>query len=171
MSKIATEQDVYNVGKQGTPVANKCCTKERVSDLGCILTQSRNSNQLVIEGTYSKLYQIHLYHSNAFQYSLYSGTNASYSQVSSSGTLTITSNSDKSSITLLCTNKSYNNTRIQISGDASFSGIVNETNCSASISGNYLYISNISSSSTSSARCGVNIMLSMGLTRTLYFNF
>lgn len=54
MGKIATEQDVYNVGKKGTPTANKCCTKERVTALGCTLTQSRNAHQLVMEGTYKK---------------------------------------------------------------------------------------------------------------------
>ena len=57
MSKIATEQDVYNVGKQGTPVANKCCTKQRMEALGCRGTngvENYASNRLVPEGNYTK---------------------------------------------------------------------------------------------------------------------
>lgn len=57
MSKIATEQDVYNVGKQGTPVANKCCTKQRMEALGCKGingVENYASNRLVPEGNYTK---------------------------------------------------------------------------------------------------------------------
>lgn len=35
MSKIATEQEAYNIGGQGTPVANKCATNARAYALGC----------------------------------------------------------------------------------------------------------------------------------------
>lgn len=54
MGKIATEADVKAVGGKGTATANKCCKKERVSALGCVLTSSRSTNQLVMEGTYKK---------------------------------------------------------------------------------------------------------------------
>lgn len=35
MSKIATEQEAYNIGGKGTPVANKCVTNARAYVLGC----------------------------------------------------------------------------------------------------------------------------------------
>lgn len=57
MSKIATEQDVYNVGKKDTPVANRCCTKQRMEALGCTGTngvENYASNRLVPEGNYIK---------------------------------------------------------------------------------------------------------------------
>ena len=57
MSKIATEQDVYDVGKKDTPVANKCCTKQRMEALGCRGTngvENYASNRLVPEGNYTK---------------------------------------------------------------------------------------------------------------------
>lgn len=57
MSKIATEQDVYNVGQTGTPTANKCCTKKRMEALGCRGTngvENYASNRLVPEGNYQK---------------------------------------------------------------------------------------------------------------------
>lgn len=47
MGKIATEQEAYNIGKQGTPHGNKCCTKARVETLGCKVSESYASNQLV----------------------------------------------------------------------------------------------------------------------------
>lgn len=58
MGKIATEQDVHNIGKQGIPVQNKCCTKERVSELGCTLTKDRNNHQLVEKDTYTETTKI-----------------------------------------------------------------------------------------------------------------
>lgn len=33
MGKIATKQEVYNVGQTGTPITNKCCTKQRMEAL------------------------------------------------------------------------------------------------------------------------------------------
>lgn len=57
MSKIATEQDVYDVGKKDTPVANKCCTKQRMEALGCTGingVENYPSNRLVPEGNYIK---------------------------------------------------------------------------------------------------------------------
>lgn len=35
MGKIATEQEAYNIGRRGTPVANKCATNARAYTLGC----------------------------------------------------------------------------------------------------------------------------------------
>lgn len=57
MGKIATEQDVYNIGQTGTPIANKCCTKQRMEALGCTGTngiENYASNRLVSEGNYIK---------------------------------------------------------------------------------------------------------------------
>lgn len=57
MSKIATEQDVYNVGQTGTPTANKCCTKKRMETLGCMgINGGENyaNNRLIPEGYYKK---------------------------------------------------------------------------------------------------------------------
>lgn len=57
MGKIATERDVYNVGKKGAPVANKCCTKRRMEELGCKGIngiENYASNRLVPEGNYTK---------------------------------------------------------------------------------------------------------------------
>lgn len=48
--KIATEQYVYNIGKQGTPETNRCCTKARALALGGVFTLSGyQDNQLVPE--------------------------------------------------------------------------------------------------------------------------
>lgn len=57
MDKIATEQEVYNVGQTGTPTANKCCTKQRMEALGCTGingVENYASNRLVPEGNYIK---------------------------------------------------------------------------------------------------------------------
>lgn len=35
MSKIATEQEAYNIGGKGTPIAKKCVTNARAYALGC----------------------------------------------------------------------------------------------------------------------------------------
>lgn len=58
MGKIATEQEVYNVGQTGTPTANKCCTKQRMEALGCTGingVENYASNRLVPEGNYTKI--------------------------------------------------------------------------------------------------------------------
>lgn len=58
MSKIATEQDVYNIGQTGTPITNKCCTKQRMEALGCEGingVENYASNRLVPEGNYIKM--------------------------------------------------------------------------------------------------------------------
>lgn len=47
MGKIATEQEAYDIGKQGTPNGNKCCTKSRAEVLGCMINGSYSNNQLV----------------------------------------------------------------------------------------------------------------------------
>lgn len=47
MGKIATEQEVYDIGKQGTPNGNKCCTKSRAEALGCTVKDDMSSNKLV----------------------------------------------------------------------------------------------------------------------------
>ena len=47
MGKIATEQEAYSIGKVGTPVTNKCCTKARAEALGCAVSGSYTSNKLV----------------------------------------------------------------------------------------------------------------------------
>ena len=47
MGKIATEQEAYNIGKKGTPITNKCCTKTRAEALGCKVDGDYVSNQLV----------------------------------------------------------------------------------------------------------------------------
>lgn len=60
MSKIATEQDVYNVGQTGTPTVNKCCTKKRMEALGCTGIngiENYDSNRLVPEGYYQNTAQ------------------------------------------------------------------------------------------------------------------
>ena len=55
MGKIATEQEAYNIGKLGTPVTNRCCTKSRAQALGCIVSGSyRNYNQLVQQSDLSE---------------------------------------------------------------------------------------------------------------------
>lgn len=57
MGKIATEQEVYNVGQTGTPTANKCCTKQRMEALGCEGiggVENYANNRLVPEGNYIK---------------------------------------------------------------------------------------------------------------------
>lgn len=47
MSKIATENEAYIIGRKGTPVNNKCCTKHRAIELGCNITSGYSDNQLV----------------------------------------------------------------------------------------------------------------------------
>lgn len=47
MGKIATEQEAYNIGKLGTPVTNKCCTKSRAEMLGCRVSGTYRNYQLV----------------------------------------------------------------------------------------------------------------------------
>lgn len=56
MGKIATEQEVYNVGGKGTPITNKCCTKSRAETLGCKIKSgySYQNNQLIEQGSYEK---------------------------------------------------------------------------------------------------------------------
>ncbi len=56
MGKIATEQEVYNVGGKGTPITNKCCTKSRAETLGCKIKSgySYKDNQLIEQGSYEK---------------------------------------------------------------------------------------------------------------------
>lgn len=47
MSKIATEQEAYQIGRKGSPVDKKCCTKQRAVELGCNVTTEYDNNQLV----------------------------------------------------------------------------------------------------------------------------
>lgn len=47
MSKIATEQEAYNIGGSGSPVDKKMCTKARAIALGCTVNGSYANNQLV----------------------------------------------------------------------------------------------------------------------------
>lgn len=47
MGKIATETEAYNIGKIGSPVTNKCCTKSRAEALGCAVSGSYVTNRLV----------------------------------------------------------------------------------------------------------------------------
>ena len=47
MSKIALETEAYSIGGEGTPAANKCCTKSRAEALGCNVSGSYANNQLV----------------------------------------------------------------------------------------------------------------------------
>ena len=56
MGKIALEIEVYSVGGEGTPVANKCCTKSRAEALGCKIKDgySYASNQLIEQDCYEK---------------------------------------------------------------------------------------------------------------------
>ena len=56
MGKIATEQEVYNVGGKETPIINKCCTKSRAETLGCKIKSgySYKDNQLIEQGSYEK---------------------------------------------------------------------------------------------------------------------
>lgn len=53
--QIATEQEAYQIGGKGSPVANKCLTQGRVSSFGCKTSiTSTNSNQLVVYSRLSK---------------------------------------------------------------------------------------------------------------------
>ena len=82
MSKIATEQEAYNIGKLGTPVTNKCCTKERAEELGCKVNGSYSSNQLVQLSDLTKNlpeYNIYIGSSNALNY-MVSNKESSWSQ-------------------------------------------------------------------------------------------
>lgn len=57
MGKIATEQEVYNVGQTGTPTANKCCTKQRMEALGCEGingVENYENNRLVPQNSYKQ---------------------------------------------------------------------------------------------------------------------
>ena len=57
MGKIATEQEVYNVGQTGTPIANKCCTKQRMEALGCEGingVENYENNRLVPQNSYKQ---------------------------------------------------------------------------------------------------------------------
>lgn len=56
MGKIATEQEVYNVGVKGTLITNKCCTKSRAETLGCKIKSgySYKDKQLIEQGSYEK---------------------------------------------------------------------------------------------------------------------
>lgn len=57
MDKIATEQEVYNVGQTGTPITNKCCTKQRMEALGCTGTngvENYQNNRLVPQNSYKQ---------------------------------------------------------------------------------------------------------------------
>lgn len=45
--KMATEQEVYNIGKKGSPEANRCCTARRARELGCRVLNNRQDNQLL----------------------------------------------------------------------------------------------------------------------------
>lgn len=47
MSKIATEQEAYNIGGKGTPIAKKCVTNARAYALGCKKDSSISDNKLV----------------------------------------------------------------------------------------------------------------------------
>lgn len=47
MSKIATEQEAYNIGGSSSPVDKKMCTKARAIALGCTVNGSYTDNQLV----------------------------------------------------------------------------------------------------------------------------
>lgn len=57
MGKIATEQEAYSIGQSGSPMANKCCTKERAQALGCDLSQEYETNQLVEKDSLIKNFQ------------------------------------------------------------------------------------------------------------------
>lgn len=62
-SKILTEQEVYNIGKNGTPTANLLCTKARAIELGCnvIEPSSATDNQLITGAKADPRYTISLY--------------------------------------------------------------------------------------------------------------
>lgn len=57
MGKIATEQEVYNVGQTGTLITNKCCTKQRMGALGCTGTngvENYQNNRLAPQNSYKQ---------------------------------------------------------------------------------------------------------------------
>lgn len=56
MGKIATEQEAYSIGNVGTPMGNKCCTKARAEALGCKVSGTYLTNQLVQKEHLSKAY-------------------------------------------------------------------------------------------------------------------
>lgn len=47
MGKIATEQEAFEIGGQGTPTFSKCCTKTRAEALGCRVNDTVQDNKLV----------------------------------------------------------------------------------------------------------------------------
>ena len=47
MGKIATENEAYEIGGSGTPVTNKCCTKSKAEEFGCLVEGDYSNNQLV----------------------------------------------------------------------------------------------------------------------------
>lgn len=48
MSKIATEQEAYNIGGKGTPITNKCVTQDRaINTFNCQVAGSYRDDQLV----------------------------------------------------------------------------------------------------------------------------
>ena len=54
MGKIATESYAASKGGGSTSTGNKCCTKSRAESLGCKVSGSYSSNQLVQETDLSK---------------------------------------------------------------------------------------------------------------------
>ena len=55
MAKIATQQEVRNVGGKGTVNdPDQGCTKSKAEDLGCKVTGSFTNNQCITAGSYSK---------------------------------------------------------------------------------------------------------------------
>lgn len=55
INQIATEQEAYQIGGKGSPVANKCLTQGRVSSFGCKTSiTSTVSSQLVVYSRLSK---------------------------------------------------------------------------------------------------------------------
>ena len=54
MGKIATESYAASIGGGSTSTGNKCCTKSRAEALGCVVSGSYASNQLVQESDLSR---------------------------------------------------------------------------------------------------------------------
>lgn len=54
MGKIATEGFASALGGKSTTTPNKCCTKSRAEELGCIVNGNYSSNQLVQESDLKK---------------------------------------------------------------------------------------------------------------------
>lgn len=135
MGKIATEADVKSVGGQGTVVTNKCCRKERVADLGCELTKTRNSNQLVEEGTYEVLVKCYFTLSRNYITDVYSNRQVKAEIVDNKYKIGIIGNNWSIELPIAFSGQQCSITFEEIDSSFSSVNIEKTTNCSAEWNG------------------------------------